>query len=68
MASAEDAATRPIIDENEEDLPAFRRNGVAHPLATFEPFEDIVGCMPTGVTRTVSTCADIDKYSHIGLN
>lgn len=49
MASAEDAATRPVIDENEEDLPGFRRNGVAHPLATFDPFDDYSSTLPTGL-------------------
>lgn len=49
MASAEDAAVRPVIDENEDDLPHFRRNGVAHPVANFDPFEDSSGTLPTGL-------------------
>ena len=40
---------RPVIDENEEDLPHFRRNGVAQPLSTFDPLDDYAGTLPSGL-------------------
>lgn len=47
-AGPQSAATRPIIDEDEDTLPLQRRFGVAHPVAAYEPASD-AGFFPNGL-------------------
>lgn len=40
LAPGSDVASRPILDEDEHELPAFRHGGVAHPVPPYDPAAD----------------------------